>query len=130
MTKLTEIYNPTQPIILLSLKTPYVHKIISGEQIEEHRKRFLHSACQAIVYSSGKDKAIELFINLGTPVIVEDGYKMSIISHTELTNKLPLDTIQREFPDFKAPRSYIYLDKSDKKSLLEYFLQQNIKNEQ
>ncbi|APX72439.1 hypothetical protein M5C72_04765 [Companilactobacillus allii] len=125
--KLTEIYNPKLPIILLSLRSEYARKIILGEQTVEHRKRFLHTECQAIIYSSGEDKSISLFLNLGKPRTVEDGYEMSIISHTELANEISLDTVQRNFPKFKVPRSYIYLDKPDKADLLNYFLQQQVK---
>lgn len=126
--KLTEIYNPKLPIILLSLKSKYVQRIISGDQTVEHRKRFLHNKCQAIIYSSGEDKSINLFLNLGLPHIVKDEYEMSIISHTEFTNNISLETLRKNFPNFKVPRSYIYLDKPDKTNLLNYFLQQDIKN--
>lgn len=128
MTKLTAIYNPDLPIILLSLKSKYVKKIIGGEQTVEHRKRFLHSECQAIIYSSGVDKSVGLFLKLGVPVVVEDGYEIPIISLTEFTST-SLETLQQKFPNFKTPRSYIYLDKPDKKELLEYFLRQVTKNE-
>lgn len=106
----------------------YAKKIIGGEQTVEHRKRFLHTSSQAIVYSSGIDKSVGLFLKLGIPVEVEDGYEIPIISLTEFTST-SLDTLQQKFPDFKAPRSYIYLDKPDKKPLLDYFLRQAIKKE-
>lgn len=126
--KLTEIYDPHLPIVLLSLKTMYAKKIIGGEQTVEHRKRFLHTSSQAIVYSSGIDKSVGLFLKLGIPVEVEDGYEIPIISLTEFTST-SLDTLQQKFPGFKAPRSYIYLDRPDKKPLLDYFLRQAVKKE-
>jgi len=88
MTKLTEIYDPHLPIILLSLKTKYANKIIGGEQTVEHRRRFLHTSSQAIVYSSGIDKSVGLFLKLGIPVEVEDGYEIPIISLYLLANSV------------------------------------------
>ncbi|WP_125567785.1 hypothetical protein [Companilactobacillus insicii] len=126
MTKLTEIYNPHLPIILLSLKTKYAKQIIGGEQTVEHRKRFLHSKCQAIVYSSGIDKSVGLFLKLGIPAEVEDGYEIPIISFTEF-NSTSLETLRENFSDFKTPRSYVYLDTPEKRDLLNYFLRQEIR---
>lgn len=150
--KLYEIYDPFVPTLLMSIHKEYVSDISNGSKVIEYRKSFFKDKFQAFVYTSGKDGGIELYIECDFPIysdakklaaigsiIQKDDYK-EIFDYFHKKNegyiipimkvykikKIDLAMLRSKFGSFNVPQKYTFLDKSGKKEILNYLLNQKI----
>ena len=130
--------------VLISLKPEVFQAILSGEKIYEHRRVFPDGPVKAYIYISSPIQAIGGILYLDNKVKIEEWktkysydraaieridkylerYQVAMeIRRFQNTNKIFLNDIRQEFPDFLIPQMYYYLDELP---LLEY-LENNLK---
>lgn len=129
--------------MLLSFKPNVYDKILYGEKIFEHRKRFPDEPIIAYMYISKPVKAISGICYLNNRHLLSDWektfandsaalsriqryknlytYAMEITEFQE-TEKIHLSDLKNHFPDFIVPQSYYYLDN---RPLLLKYIQEN-----
>ncbi|USS93325.1 hypothetical protein M8332_00195 [Fructilactobacillus ixorae] len=150
--KISEVYNPLLPTLLISIHREYVEEIKKGYKVVEYRKSFFKEPFQAFIYTSGKNGGIEAFILCDQPII-SDAKKLanigSIIENDSYNDifdyfkekntgviipiiavyqihPIKLNTLRKKFDNFNAPQKYTFLDNTNKKNILEYLLSKTI----
>lgn len=125
--------------MLLSFKPNVYKKIYEGVKIFEHRRNFPNEPIMAYMYVSKPVRAITGIVYLSNRHELIDWerqfsydsqalqriedykksyrYAMEIVEFQE-TNKISLDGLKRDLPNFVVPQSYIYLDNNTE--LLKY----------
>jgi predicted transcriptional regulator len=125
--------------MLLSFKPNVYKKIYEGVKIFEHRRNFPNEPIMAYMYVSKPVRAITGIVYLSNRHELIDWerqfsydsqaiqrieeykksyrYAMEIVEFQE-TNKISLDDLKRDLPNFVVPQSYIYLDNNTE--LLKY----------
>ena len=125
--------------MLLSFKPNIYKKIYEGVKIFEHRRNFPNEPIMAYMYVSKPVRAIIGIVYLSNRHELIDWerefsydsqalqriadyrksyrYAMEIVEFQE-TNKISLDDLKRDLPNFVVPQSYIYLDNNTE--LLKY----------
>ena len=125
--------------MLLSFKPNVYKKIYEGVKIFEHRRNFPNEPIMAYRYVSKPVRAITGIVYLSNRHELIDWerqfsydsqalqriedykksyrYAMEIVEFQE-TNKISLDDLKRDLPNFVVPQSYIYLDNNTE--LLKY----------
>ena len=145
-----EVYDPFLPTLLISLHKEYVKEILTGQKIIEYRKRFFKDSFQAFVYTTGNNGGIQLFIKCA-PLIRNNATTLAQIGR-EIQNddydeiydyfmpkddgciipilkscavkKISLNQLRTVLPQIVIPQSYLFLDRPDKKDLLNFLLKQ------
>ena len=145
-----EVYDPFLPTLLISLHEEYVKEILMGQKIIEYRKRFFKDSFQAFVYTTGNNGGIQLFIKCA-PLIRNNATTLAQIGR-EIQNddygeiydyfmpkddgciipilkscavkKISLNQLRTVLPQIVIPQSYLFLDRPDKKVLLDFLLKQ------
>lgn len=125
--------------MLLSFKPNVYKKIYEGVKIFEHRRNFPNEPIMAYMYVSKPVRTITGIVYLSNRHELIDWerqfsydsqalqriedykksyrYAMEIVEFQE-TNKISLDDLKRDLPNFVVPQSYIYLDNNTE--LLKY----------
>lgn len=150
--KIKNFYGPFVPTLLMSIHEEYVKEILAGTKIIEYRKRFFADEFQAFVYTTGKNGGIQLFMQCAEPVresaetLATIGQQIQHDNYSELYNyfmpkndgclipiietckieKVSLPKLRELLPSVTIPQSYLFLDRPEKKKVLEYLLNQNI----
>ena len=145
-----EVYDPFLPTLLISLHQEYVKEILTGQKIIEYRKSFFKDSFQAFVYTTGSAGGIQLFIKCA-PLIRNNAANLAQIGQ-EIQNddydeiydyfmpkddgciipilkscavkKISLNQLRTVLPQIVIPQSYLFLDRPDKKDLLDFLLRQ------
>ncbi|WP_395319989.1 hypothetical protein [Fructilactobacillus frigidiflavus] len=159
MNRIKDIYDPLLPTLLISIHKEYVVQIVAGIKIIEYRKKFYPEAFQAFIYTTGKGGGIEAFVKFDAPIIndaqtlsligkkIQNDNENEIFAYFEENNsgyiipiekvyqleRIPLKILRDTFPKFTVPQKYLFLDRPEKQSLLEFLLNKSyikyVKNE-
>ena len=149
-----KVYDPFLPTLLVSLHKEYVKEILTGQKIIEYRKSFFKDSFQAFVYTTGSNGGIQLFIKCA-PLIrsnavtlaqigqeiqkddyaeiydyfmpKDDGCIIPILKSCAL-KKISLKQLRAVLPEIVVPQKYLFLDRPDKKDLLDFLLKQEYDN--
>ncbi|ETR67813.1 MAG: hypothetical protein OMM_11183 [Candidatus Magnetoglobus multicellularis str. Araruama] len=134
------------PYLLISVKEPWVKKILDGEKKYEYRRIFIEESSRVFIYASGKIKGICAFAEFEKPIIgtVEEialinakdvnpnrdgiyryfGNRKKCfaipIKNYQRMETISLDDLRLNFDKFSPPQSYIYL--KNKPKLLDFLL--------
>lgn len=145
-----EVYDPFLPTLLISLHEEYVKEILMGQKIIEYRKRFFKDSFQAFVYTTGNNGGIKLFIKCAplirnnAKVLAQIGREIQNDNYDEIydyfmhkddgciipilkscaVKKVSLNQLRTVLPQIVIPQSYLFLDRPDKKDLLDFLLRQ------
>lgn len=117
--------------MLLSFKADVYENVISGKKIYEHRKVFPNEPIKAYLYVSSPVKAITGIMHLNNKTAIEDWkekysydkaavkritnylqhhkYAMEI-TEFQNTNKIQLEQLRVDLPDFVVPQMYYFID--------------------
>lgn len=150
--KIKDFYDPFVPTLLVSIHEEYVKEILAGTKIIEYRKRFYADDFQAFVYTTGKNGGIQLFMKCAQPVrnsaetLATIGQQIQHDDFSEIYNyfmpknegciipiietckieKISLPKLRELLPSMTIPQSYLFLDRPEKKKIIEYLLSQNV----
>ena len=129
--------------ILLSFKADVYQKVITGEKIYEHRKVFPNEPIKAYLYVSAPIKAVVGIMHLNNKTAIEEWklkyyydkqtverikhylqhYKFAMeITDFQNTNKISLEQLRSDFPQFVVPQMYYFIDETP----LLYYLEKNL----
>lgn len=117
--------------MLLSFKAEVYNRVVSGEKIYEHRKVFPDEPIEAYLYVSAPIKAIVGIMHLNNRTSIEKWkdtysydkeavvridkylekhkYAMEITDFQD-TDRIPLEKLRQDFPDFVVPQMYYFID--------------------
>lgn len=119
--------------MLLSFKPSVFKKLLSGEKIYEHRKVFPDEPIEAYLYVSAPVKSIVGILHLENRVLIEswlDKYSYNEeaqkrikaylktqkyameIKDFQNTNKISLEILRKDVPNFVVPQMYYYIDQT------------------
>lgn len=143
-----EFYEADKPTLLLSLHPAMAARVQRQDKVLEFRKRFYQRPFQAFVCVTGPDGGVGLFIDVAQPetaavaTLIQRGMRtqrddpaalrtyfgtatqgLALPIRTAVTlRRLPRERLREQFPGFVAPRAYQFLDKPEKRPLLQYLL--------
>lgn len=147
-----DFYDSFTPTLLMSVHEEYVKEILVGTKIIEYRRRFFADNFQAFVYTTGNNGGIQLFMKCTQPVrsnaetLAKIGHQIQHDDFSEIYNyfmrknegciipiieickieKVPLQKLREFLPNIAIPQSYLFLDRPEKKIILQYLLNQNV----
>ncbi|MFC6179929.1 hypothetical protein [Lactiplantibacillus daowaiensis] len=150
--KLTTLYDPQRPTLLLSLHPENTQAILAQTKWLEYRRRFFQQAFQAFVYTTGRQGGVNLYLQCGQPIKADAAtlaqigqqvqnddydklYDYYAAQNTGLTIpilkavQLPqtsLKSLRTRFSNFVTPQSYVYLNRPERQSQLDYLLTQPV----
>ncbi len=151
MSTIQDYYDPQLPTLLFSLHPQPAAAIAAGDKVLEFRRRFYSRAFQAFIYTTGKQGGIGSYvqcapaITAASAVLGQLGAKlqgddpqatMAYLAPASTGLAIPVTTVitfepvrlanlKAQFPNFVAPRSYVFLDRSQRRAQLAYLLDQD-----
>lgn len=151
MATVQDYYDPQLPTLLFSLHPQPAAAIAAGDKVIEFRRRFYPRAFQAFIYTTGKQGGIGSYVQcapaitaapavlgqLGARLQGDDpqatvaylapastGLAIPVTSAITF-EPVSLADLKAQFPNFVAPRSYVYLDRPPRRDQLAYLLDQD-----
>lgn len=151
MPMIRDYYQPQLPTLLFSLHPQAARAIRSGHKVLEYRRRFFTAPFQAFIYVTGPNGGVQLYVRcgaaiqqspatlgrLGHAVQGDDPAEVHAYFHDQtsglaipilaVTDFPPLSLVEmrRQFPNFVAPRSYVFLDRPARLAQLRSLLTQH-----
>lgn len=151
MATIQDYYDPQLPTLLFSLHPQPAAAIATGAKVIEFRRRFYPSAFQAFIYTTGKQGGIGSYVQCAPAIaaapavlgqlgaklqgdapqatmayLVPASTGLAIPVTTVITfEPVGLADLKAQFPNFVAPRSYVFLDRPQRQDQLAYLLGQD-----
>lgn len=106
-----------KPTILMSIHKQYIDQMKKGTKKYEYRSKYRKEKTLLIMYETSPTMAITAIAKMGKPKTIPstDKYNLAIpVEKIYSVKKIKLKYIQKSFPKFKAPQSYLVLENNPK----------------